>query len=448
MIVMKFGGSSLADANRIRQVGSIVIKNATERPVLVLSAMGDTTNLLLEAGAKAISQTVDLSAIEDVYLPTLNELKLNRAPIDALLSDLKKLLEKIKLQKACPLQDRDYLVSFGERMTVRIFTDYLNRIGVESRSYDGWEIGMKTDSHFGHAKIQPETYTNIQNFFAPMEEKYGFVPVVTGFIAHDDKGEITTLGRGGSDLTATVIGCSIQAKEIQFWKDVSGVLTANPEYIKNAKPVGKISFEEAAEIASLGIQVFHPGSMLPVIQRSIPVRVKNSYDPEAIGTLINHHDEAGSESIKVINLKNGMTLVEINSKTTEALTGLEQEPKMLLSRVIDWFQIQQVKISILNTTDTHVCFAVDAGEFPADLLKAHLNEVADVLVRDKQTILSIIGKLAYPTDVLAHVSKVLEDNAIQNEKIPFGNANVNLSFMLDERHSEKAYQLLHDRFFS
>ena len=448
MIVMKFGGSSLADASRIRQVGSIVKNNFSEKPILVLSAVGDTTNLLLEAGANAIAKNLDISSLQSLYLSIVEELSLDRVPIENLLNDLQILLLKISRVKLCSAQDRDALVSFGERMTVRIFTDYLNRLGVESRCFDGWEIGLKTDSQFGHAKVLPESYPQIQKFFAPLELTYHFIPVVTGFIAHDEAGSITTLGRGGSDLTATVIGCAIQANEIQFWKDVSGVLTANPEYIKNAKPVGKMSFEEAAEIASLGIQVFHPGSMLPVIQKSIPVRVNNSYDPEALGTLINHHDESSPDSIKVINLKNGMTLVEIESKHSVQLSSLEGTPTVLLVRVLDWFKDQKVTINVIVATETRVCFTVDGINFVPALLKEHLHEIADVHVREKKTILSFIGKLAYPSDVLDRVAKVFQDHQIQNEKIAYGNANVNLSFMLDELHSEKAYQLLHDRFFT
>lgn len=457
MIVMKFGGSSLAGAERIRQVGSIAKNNLSSKPILVLSAVGDTTNLLLEAGTQALSKNPSLGPIETLYRNLVKELHLDPSPIEALLEDLQFLLIKVSTLGTLSPQDRDQLVSYGERMTVRIFTDYLNRALVPSKCYDAWEIGMKTDSNFGHAKVLPETYQAIDGFFEALKHEYTHIPVVTGFIAHNERGEITTFGRGGSDLTATVIGCAIQAEEVQFWKDVSGVLTANPEYIKNAKPVGKMSFEEAAEIASLGVQIFHPGSMLPVIQKSIPVRVKNSYDPDSIGTLINEHESSEYPSIKVINLKNGMKLVEIESNlcsgdvsgdgSADSSANSIANREALLARVLEWFQKQNIRINLIANQGPRLAFTLDQIE-SLEPLRNHLGELANVRVCEHKTILSIIGKLAYPSDVFANASQVFLDHEIQTEQISFGNANVNLSFILDELHSKKAYQLLHDRFFT
>jgi len=249
MIVMKFGGSSVANADRIRHVADIVKSRLDRKPVLVLSAMGDTTDHLLEAGALAIQKgVVELKKIEELHLKTIRELGLGKTAqkdIEPLMEKLRNLLMGISLIKELTDRTKDYLVSFGERLSVRIAAAYFNSIGVNAQALDAWDVGFLSDSNYTHAEVKNESYKIIPSKLLPGAEK-GLLQIVTGFIAKDDKGYITTLGRGGSDLTVSTIGAACKAEEVQFWKDVDGILSADPRIAKDAHPVEVITYEAAS----------------------------------------------------------------------------------------------------------------------------------------------------------------------------------------------------------
>ena len=289
MIVMKFGGSSVANAERIKHVASIIKAYQYRRPVVVLSAMGDTTDHLLEAADKAVEGTVDVAGVAKLHEETAAELGINIDTIEALLDELKQLLTGISMLKEVSKRSRDYLVSFGERMSVRMMAAYLTSQGIPAKFHDAWSIGFVSDSNYMSAELLDETWTNIPQYLNGYKNgAYDDIPIVTGFIAKDTKGHITTLGRGGSDLTATMIGAAMNAEEVQTWKDVDGILTA-----ADAKPVPEVTYEEAQELAMFGAQVLHPRSMLPVRKTQTPVRVKNSYNIQSPGSIIVEHHTGG-----------------------------------------------------------------------------------------------------------------------------------------------------------
>lgn len=308
MIVMKFGGSSLATVDRIRGVASIIqtaIQKNSEKPIVVLSALGDTTDYLLTLGSQAIAKRHDLSFIQGFYKNICDDLGIDFIVRDILV-ELSMFLSKLSAYDSISPEQRDYLVSFGERMTVRVFSEYLNSIQVRSKYLDAWDIGFRSDANFGHAALLPKTYSAVSEFFKVLSINYSYTPIVTGFIAQTEDRRMTTLGRGGSDLTATVIGNAIRATEIQLWKDVDGILTANPNYIRDAKSVVSISYDEAAEMALLGAGIIQTGSMRPAMEQKIPIRVKNSYNPAAMGTVIGAADPVAgtvlANRVKTINL--------------------------------------------------------------------------------------------------------------------------------------------------
>lgn len=287
MIVMKFGGSSVANAERIKHVASIIKAYREKRPVVVLSAMGDTTDHLLAAADLAVTGTVDVAGVAKLHEETARELGINIDAIEALLSELKQLLTGISMLKEISRRSRDYLVSFGERMSVRMMAAYLKSQGVDAKFYDAWDIGFVSDSNYMAAELLDEVWENIPRHLGSYSKGLdNAIPIVTGFIAKDKRGIITTLGRGGSDLTATMIGAAMNAEEVQTWKDVDGILTSDPRVVKEAKPVPEVTYEEAQELAMFGSQVLHPRSMVPVRKSGTPVRVKNSYNIESKGTII------------------------------------------------------------------------------------------------------------------------------------------------------------------
>ena len=250
MIVMKFGGSSVANAERIKHVASIIKAYKDKRPVVVLSAMGDTTDHLLEAADLAVTGTVDVKNVAKLHEDTAAELGINIDTIKALLDELKTLLTGISMLKEISKRSRDYLVSFGERMSVRMMSAYLKSQGIDAQFYDAWDVGFVSDSNYMSAELLDDVWQTIPQYLTAYKEgKDNAIPIVTGFIAKDKNGTITTLGRGGSDLTATMIGAAMKAEEVQTWKDVDGILTTDPRVVKEAKPVPEVTYEEAQELA-------------------------------------------------------------------------------------------------------------------------------------------------------------------------------------------------------
>jgi aspartate kinase len=288
---MKFGGSSLADADRIDHVTALIKDQiaAGYRPrAVICSAMGKSTNSLLAAGDFALEGRVNIDALRTLHQSALDEFDLNdnvRREIKELLDECEDLLNGVRLIQELSPKSLDQLVSFGERCSVRIVAARLNQIGVPAQAFDSWEVGILTDSNFGDAKLLPSSEEAIRNAFQKRLDP-NVVAVVTGFIGKDPNGKITTLGRGGSDLSATAIGAACKLDEIQVWKDVDGILTADPRLVENAVPVDYVTYDEAAELAYFGAQGLHPIAMQPARKYDVPVRVKNSYNPSAKGTLI------------------------------------------------------------------------------------------------------------------------------------------------------------------
>lgn len=207
-----------------------------------------------------------------------------RNEVNALLTECEQMLTGVKMIQELSPKSLDQLVSYGERCSVRIMAARLNQIGVPAQAFDAWDVGVLTDSNFGDARLLPAHEGSIQGAFERIDP--GVVAVVTGFIGHDPNGRITTLGRGGSDLTATALGASLGIDEIQVWKDVDGILSTDPRVVPHAVALDQVSFEEASELAYFGAQVLHPIAMQPAMKHNVPVRVKNSYNPAAVGTII------------------------------------------------------------------------------------------------------------------------------------------------------------------
>ena len=288
---MKFGGSSLANADRILHVTDLIksqIKAGYRPRAVICSAMGKTTNALLSAGDYALEGRVNVDAIRTLHTAALDEFDIAdnvRKEVMDLLDECEDMLNGVRLIQELSPKSLDQLVSYGERCSVRIVAARLNQIGVPAQAFDAWEVGILTDSNFGDAKLLPSSEEAIRNTFQNRIDP-DVVAVVTGFIGHCPDKRITTLGRGGSDLTATAIGAACGLDEIQVWKDVDGILSADPRLVPNAVPVDDVSYDEASELAYFGAQVLHPIAMQPAMKYDVPVRVKNSYNPDAEGTVI------------------------------------------------------------------------------------------------------------------------------------------------------------------
>lgn len=440
MIVMKFGGSSLRDAERMQEVVGLIRMHIEQKPVVVASAMGKTTDLLIAAGKKALGGKVAINEIEELHLRTASELGLPDQEIQALFRELKDLLRGIALIKELSKKTSDYLVSFGERLSVRLFAPLLAKNGLPAQFMDGWDAGLLTDSAFGSAEVLAGCYDKIRGNLSGLQQHYTFTPIITGFIAKDEEGQITTLGRGGSDLTASTLGAALGAQEIQVWKDVDGILSTDPRLVPEAKPVPTISFAEAAELAYFGAKVLHPSSILPAMQHDIPVRVKNSYNPKHPGTSIVREHRTLKEAVRAISFKRDVILVDLISTRMLGQYGF-------LAEVFEIFGEFRISIDVVATSEVSISLTLDADD---DLQGASekLRKFATVSVERGRAIISLIGDEKHSSSNIARTLELLNDLGINVEMISHGASKVSTSLVVADKRLEQAVQALHKEFFA
>lgn len=440
MIVMKFGGSSVANAQRIKHVASIIKAYAEKKPIVVLSAMGDTTDHLLEAADKAIEGVVDVEGVAKLHEETAAELGVNIDTIKSLLVELKQLLTGISMIKEVSKRSRDYLVSFGERMSVRMMSAYLQKEGIPAQFYDAWDIGFISDSNFMSAELLDEVWETIpaglNGYKNGTDDR---IPIVTGFIAKDKKGNITTLGRGGSDLTATMIGAALKVDEVQTWKDVDGILTTDPRVVKEARTVPEVTYEEAQELAMFGSQVLHPRSMLPVRKTGTPVRVKNSYNITSAGSIIVEKHNGKVPPVCAITTVKNITLIDIVSSRMLGAAGF-------LAHIFNNFLKWNISIDVIATSEVSVSLTVNSKADLTGLVK-DLEEASDVTVRTGKAIVTIICDAAHSSAILASGFEALADEGINVQMISQGASKVNISMIVNNDEAEKTVKILHKAYF-
>ena len=320
---MKFGGTSVADAAAFDNVARIVASEHTAAPVVVVSAMSGVTDSLLNATIIATSGDTQqaFASLESVFKRheiAAHEL-LSDAKLETFLKELRNAADQISellkqfAQDFCPRKVlQDAVVSFGEILSSTLLAAVLNQRHIEARNVDARRCIITNAEYTRAAPLMSETSTHTQNELRPMLDD-GIVPVLGGFIGATIDRKTTTLGRGGSDYTAAIIGAVLRASEIQIWTDVTGVLTADPRVVPNAQTVERLSYGEAAELAYFGAKVLHPKTIHPAIVSAIPVRICNSRMPEAQGTVVGPLSDATPRTIKAIAHKNGVTVVQITS---------------------------------------------------------------------------------------------------------------------------------------
>jgi aspartate kinase len=360
--------------------------------------------------------------------------------INELLAECEALLTGVRLIQEMSPKSLDQLVSYGERISVRIMAAQLNQLGIPAQAFDAWDVGIHTDSEFGNAKLLPESDDAIRKAFDRIDKNT--VAVVTGFIGHDKNGKITTLGRSGSDLSATQIGAVLGVDEIQVWKDVDGILSSDPRVIPNAIPIGEVTFEEASELAYFGAQVLHPTAMRPAIKYGVPVRVKNSYNPDAVGSYIREKKATENRLVTAITFKRGIRLMDIRSTEMLGTYGF-------LAEVFKQFQKHKLSVDVLASSEVSISLTLDKNQKVEEIegLMEDLSSCAEVSVEEKKSILTLITDVERSSEVLATVFRVFSTENIKVEMMSQGASKVNISFILNDFDLERAATHLHKCFF-
>jgi aspartate kinase len=446
MIVMKFGGSSVADAEHIRQASEIVRERLDRKPVVVVSAMGDTTDYLVEAGEAALfagplSVEPSLEKIMAPHLAALQELGLSKTltpELRQLFGELGSLLSGISLIKELTPRTRDYLVSFGERLSARIAARYFVSAGMNARALDAWDAGFVSDSNFTSAELLSESWQSIPKALEPVMAD-GELPVVTGFIAKDSSGMITTLGRGGSDLSATMIAAACGAEEAQVWKDVDGILTADPRIVKNARPVRAVTYDEASELAFFGAQILHPRAMQPCIKTGTPVFVKNSYNPQAPGSVISAFLPDAVHPVRAITTRGNVTLVDIVSSRMVGQYGF-------LEKVFSCFARHRISVDMVATSEVSVSMTLDEA-YDLSAVTSELSRIARIEVKTQKAIVTIVGLVDRSSAILESAFAVCSRLGVQPLMVSQGASKVNISFAVDGPDAASVVCGLHKKFF-
>ena len=457
MKIMKFGGSSLASAERIDAVAKIVRDSlATGRVAVVVSAMGGVTDQLTAAGdaaARGEDTATILSGLRSRHHETAAELLDDDAAaviidqIDTVINELDRLLHGVTLVGECSARTRDTVLSCGERLSARLLAEALNRDGTAAEFCDARSL-IVSDSTFGNARVDAEaTELRVREHF----EGRSPVQIVTGFIASSSNGETTTLGRGGSDYTAAVLGAALDVERVEIWTDVDGVMSADPRLVPNAFSLPALSYAELMELSHFGAKVIYPPTLRPVRDRSIPIVIRNSFNPAFEGTTVVEQYAGNGHKVRGISSVDEVALLRLEGDGMVGVTGIASRLFGVLARA----DISVILISQASSEHS-ICFAVEPGavdeaqrsvdaEFE---LERGAGLVEPVVVESGFSIVAVVGEtMCRIPGIAGRVFSALGSENINIRAIAQGSSELNISFVVARGEQTAAVAAVHDAFF-
>lgn len=458
---MKFGGTSVGDGPRIKNVARLVKKYHDEgnEAIAVASAMTGVTDKLYEM-AQTAKDTCSIVDIEKSF----SEMAMRHgAAIDEAIDDpiirrevsiiIEQRLAELKnaLVGVCYLGELTnrslaYIYSFGERMSVPILAGSLRSMGTKSVALTGGEAGVITDSKYESARPDPITNVKVKEKLMPLL-KEGVLPVVTGFVAANEKGTITVLGRGGSDYSASIIGAAIDADEIWIYTDVNGIMTTDPRIVPDARTLSVVTYLEAMEMSYFGAKVLHPKTIEPAVKKGIPVRVLNTFQPEHPGTVVLMKDESEKPNlIKAVTMIKNIALINISGAALSGTPGTA-------GRIFTALGKEDVNIIMISqaSSEFNVSLAVDGAQADkaiAALQKEFSEDLAsNVTCNNDVCVLAVVGeRMAGSPGVAGRLFTALGDRGINIRMISQGSSEANISFVVNKDDAQKAVKVLHDVF--
>ena len=444
-VVAKFGGTSVADYAAMNRSADVVLADANTR-LVVLSASAGVTNLLvsLSEGLEATERFVKLDALRKIQFDILERLQnpnVIREEVERLLENITTLAEAASLATSTALTDE--LVSHGELMSTLLFVEIMRERNVQAQWFDVRKV-MRTSDRFGRAEPDVEMLAELTNLQLAPRLAEGMV-VTQGFIGSEAKGRTTTLGRGGSDYTAALLGEALHATRVDIWTDVPGIYTTDPRVVSAAKRIDVIAFEEAAEMATFGAKVLHPATLLPAVRSDIPVFVGSSKDPKAGGTLVCKKTE-NPPLFRALALRRRQTLVTLHSHNMLHSRGFLAEVFGILAR-------HNISVDLITTSEVSIALTLDTtgststgDTLLTQSLLIELSELCRVEVEENLALVAIIGnKLSRACGVGKEVFGVLDPFNIR--MICYGASSYNLCFLVPADQAEQVVQKLHQNLF-
>jgi aspartate kinase len=439
VIVMKFGGSSVANRRQIEKVLGIVRARLDRRPMVVSSAHKGITDALVAAARGAVQRKDGGEAVVARQAEIARELGCDDALLAPFFDELRSLLRGIALVGELSPRSLDYVSSFGERMAVRAIADFFARNGLPAQAFDVWDLGFVTDACFGQARPLPGYEAAMR---AAVAEKLapGVVPIVTGFVGKTAAGDITTVGRNGSDLTCTLVAAALDAAEAQIWSDTDGVMSADPSVVPAAKNIPRMRFDEAAELAYFGSRVLHPATLEPAMARNIPVRVLNTNRPDHPGTVIEAHPPENPAPATSIAYKERQTVVTLTTTRMFGQAGV-------MAKVFEALGSSGVVVDMIATSEISVSFTTDRPDGLQTALD-ELRTLGEVRVGTGRAILTVVGRhLAQRPGLGARILGAVADAGVNVEMISYGEGSINLTMLIADADIARAVPVLHAMLF-
>ena len=460
MMVMKFGGTSLGTPQRIEQVSDIISRTYRTQAKLavVVSAFGGVTNQLIDAAHRAASgdtrYEAELAQLESRHLDAIQYLLPAPGQTDArtfFMTELKNLfdvLHGVFLVRELSPRVLDFVMSFGERFSAYIVAEALRHRDIPAYYLDARQV-VRTDARYGAARVEYDvTYKAIQNIVHPRNG----LPVITGFIASTANNQTTTLGRSGSDFTASIFGAALDATEIQIWTDVDGVLTADPRVVPQAFTIPELSYEEAMEMSHFGAKVIHPRTMQPAMERNIPIRIRNTFRPEQPGTLIRRTPAPSPFPIKGISSIEHIALVNVSGSGMVGATGIAGKIFTALAQ-------HDINIILISqaSSEHSICLGILPGhasraqEVLKKALKLELLEktVGAIEVEENRSVVAVVGEnMRRTAGIAGQIFSALGQAAINIVAIAQGSSELNISFVVERTDLPNALRVIHHAFFN
>lgn len=458
---MKFGGSSVGTADAIGQVADIVVRYRDVGPVLVVSALRGVTDELLALGAVAAAGDMaalekGVASIRERHEKVIADLhgsnETERAAYErvaALMRELDVVLRGVAEKKTFDDRSSDAVVSFGERLSAPLVAYAIANRGLVAAAVDSREL-VETDGRFGAANVAfKPTYAKIRSTLMPLVE-LETVPVVTGFIGATPEGETTTLGRGGSDYSVAIVAAGLRAEEIWIWKEVDGVMTADPAIIPSAALISEISYDEAAEMSYFGAKVLHPKTMIPAVEAGIPIRMRNTFRPDAPGTSIGARSSPGPRGVKVVTAAKGLAMVTVEGRGMVGIAGFAAHVFQAAGR-------ERVNVVMFSqsSSEQNICLLVGrdhAAAFAAALgrdLREHLDRrlVDRIEVEDRVAAVAVVGEgMRGAPGVAGRLFSAVAAAGVNVLSIAQGSSERNISFVVREAEADTAVRAAHDAF--
>lgn len=447
MIVMKFGGTSVEDAKAIARVAEIVRGRARQKPVVVVSALGGFTDSLVAMGKAAaegdLAKALKLwKAGRQRHLSVLSQLPGGadaQSQVNELLAALQDVLRGIAALGELSPRTQDNVLSFGEMLSSLMVAAAFRGAGLDALHIDARQCIVTDASHTKAVPLSEPTNARLRSTLKDHVAR-NRIAVMGGFIAAAEDGTPTTLGRGGSDFSAAIVGAALGARKIEIWTDVEGMLTTDPRICKQAQRIDVIGFEEASELAYFGAKVLHPATLVPAVDSNIPVYVLNSRNPESKGTCIQAHAPHSATTFRAIALKKGTKILSIKA------------PRLLINHgflrsLFEVFEKHSLSPDLVNTSEVSVSVALD-GTRDVRTLVEELKPLGSVEVENGKAIVCLVGdNIRGRVGICADVFSVVAKNNINVHMVSQGASEINISFVIEEKDAVRAVQALHAHFF-